>query len=109
MPAILQLGCTIQCPHGGMVSVVPTNTKVKVGGAFALLASDVFLVAGCPFVVGTVPQPCLTVEWQAPSTMFKINGQTVLLESSIGICKSPAGAPQGVAIVSGAQTNVSGT
>lgn len=108
MPAILQQGCTIQCPHGGTVSAVPTNTKVKVGGAFVLLASDVFLVAGCAFMVGPKPQPCLTVEWQMPSTMFKINGTAVLLESSIGLCKSPEGAPQGVAIVSGAQTKVSG-
>lgn len=108
MPAILQLGCTIQCPHGGMVSVVPTNAKVKMGGAFALLASDVFLVAGCPFMVGPKPQPCLTVEWQVPSTMFKINGQPVLLQTSIGICKSPENAPQGIALINGAQSKVSG-
>ena len=61
MPAILQQGCMIQCPHGGMVNVVCTNMKVKVGGAFALLATDVYLVAGCPFMVGPKPQPCLTV------------------------------------------------
>ena len=108
MPAILQQGCMIQCPHGGMVSVVCTNMKVKVGGAFALLASDVYLVAGCAFMVGPKPQPCLTVEWQMPSTMFKIGGQAVLLESSIGICKSPESAPQGVALINGAQPKVSG-
>lgn len=108
MPAVLQLGCTIQCPHGGMVSAIPTNTKVKVGGAFALLASDTYLVAGCPFMVGPKPQPCLTVEWQMPATMFKIDGKQVLLETSIGICKSPEGAPQGVAIVNGAQAKVKG-
>jgi hypothetical protein len=108
MPAILQQGCSIQCPHGGLANVVPTNFKVKVGGAPALLASDVFLVAGCPFMVGPKPQPCLTIEWQLPSTMFKINGQAVLLQTSIGICKSPEGVPQGVALISGAQTKASG-
>jgi hypothetical protein len=108
MAAILQQGCSIQCPHGGLVNVVTTNTKVKVNGAFALLASDVSLVTGCPFTVGPKPQPCLTVEWQLPSTKFKINGQTVLLQTSIGICKSPENAPQGVALINGAQGKVSG-
>lgn len=108
MAAILQQGCMIQCPHGGLVNVVCTNTKVKVGGAFALLASDVYLVTGCPFSVGPKLQPCLTVEWQMPGTMFKINGQTVLLQTSIGICKSPENAPQGIALINGAQSKVSG-
>jgi hypothetical protein len=43
-----------------------------------------------------------------PSTMFKIGGQPVLLQTSIGICKSPENAPQGVALINGAQPKVSG-
>jgi len=108
MPAILQMGSTIQCTHGGMVSVVPTNMRVKANGAYALLATDVFLVAGCPFMVGTKPQPCMTVEWQAAATRVKINGQQVLLETSIGLCKSAEQIVQGVATVSGAQPKVKG-
>jgi hypothetical protein len=108
MPAILQMGATIQCTHGGIVSVVPTNTRVRVNGAFALLATDVYLVAGCPFTVGPKVQPCVTVEWQAPATRVKINSQQVLLETSIGLCKSAEQIVQGVAIVSGAQMKVKG-
>jgi hypothetical protein len=57
MPAILQFGVTMQCPHGGTVIAVPTNMSVRVGGAFALLQSDVFTIVGCPFMVGPKPQP----------------------------------------------------
>ena len=108
MPAILQQGAVIQCPHGGTVNPVPTNFKVRINGAPALLVSDLFLVAGCPFMIGTKPSPCITVEWQSLANKVKVNGTAVLLQSSIGLCKSPEQAVQGVAIVSGAQTKVNG-
>jgi len=105
--AILQMGCTIQCPHGGQATVVPGNMKVKVDGAYALLPSDTFIIAGCSFMIGTVPSPCLTIQWSAEATKVKINGTGPLLESSIGLCKGAA--PQGPASVSGAQTKVKAT
>jgi hypothetical protein len=108
MAAILQQGCVIQCPHGGMVNPIPANVRVRVGGGFALLATDVFIVAGCPFTVGPKPQPCITVEWQAPTQRVQVNGQTVLLATSIGLCKSAEQVVQGVAIVSAAQPRVQG-
>ena len=92
MSAILQQGCVMQCPHGGTVTVTPSNTRVRVNSAFALLQNDVFTVAGCPFQIpvpgGTKPQPCVTVQWQTPARMVKIGGQTVLLETSVGLCQS---------------------
>jgi hypothetical protein len=105
--AILQQGCTIQCPHGGQASVVPTNFRVKVDGAFALLPTDVFIIAGCAFTLpnGT-PSPCLTVEWQAEAMRVKIGGTGPLLETSVGLCKAATQAVQGPATVSGVQTKV---
>jgi hypothetical protein len=104
---ILDMGCTIQCPHGGTVTVVTTNTKVKVGGNFAILKSDVMTVAGCAFTLpGPKPSPCLTVEWSAEAQKVKVDGTAVLLQTSVGLCKSPDGAPQGPALVTGAQTKV---
>ena len=41
--SILDLGCTIQCPHGGQATVSPSNTDVKVGGNLALLITDVMM------------------------------------------------------------------
>ena len=106
---ILQFGCTIQCPHGGMGVVSPANTKVKVNGAFALLSSDVFTIAGCPFVMGSSPHPCTTIQWVNEATKVKVNGTPVLLNSSIGLCKAADGLVQGPAIITGFQTRVRGT
>ena len=109
MPAILQEGCTIMCTHGATVTVVNTNSKVKVDGAYALLASDTYTVSGCPFTVpGPTPQPCVTVEWQMPANAVTINGQQPLLESSIGLCKAATQMVQGTATISGPQTKVKG-
>ena len=103
---ILQFGCTMQCPHGGQVLAVPSQQKVLLGGQPALLSSDTFTILGCPFVIGVVPSPCLTVTWTGPATKVQINGQQPLLLTSIGLCNSAAGAPQGTVIVTGVQTKV---
>lgn len=106
---ILQFGCTIQCPHGGMASVITGNAATKTGGVFALLATDTFVIAGCPFVIGGVPHPCVTVQWTAPAQRVTVHGTPVLLESSIGICQAADQAPQGTAIVTGVQSQVQGS
>lgn len=106
---ILDLGCTIQCPHGAQATVITTNTKVKVGGNFAILSTDTMVIAGCPFTLpGPKPSPCVTIQWSAPAQKVKVNGTPVLLQTSVGLCKSPEGAPQGPASVSGVQTKVMG-
>lgn len=106
---ILDAGCTIQCPHGGRASAVSANQRVKAGGTLALLATDTFVVSGCPFTVppGT-PQPCLTIQWQAPATRVTVAQTPVLLTTSVGLCMNAFNAPQGKAIVTGNQTKVSG-
>ena len=103
---ILQFGCTMMCPHGGQVQAVPSQTKVLLEGQPALLASDTFLILGCPFVIGTVPSPCVSVTWTAPATQVQIGGQPPLLQTSLGRCNSAAGAPQGIALISSVQTKV---
>jgi hypothetical protein len=106
---ILDTGCTIQCPHGGQATLTTANSKVQVGGNYALLATDMLTISGCTFTVppGT-PMPCLTIQWSAPATKVMVTKQPVLLDSSVGLCINAAGAPQGTATVSGPQTKVSG-
>ncbi|HYK05712.1 MAG TPA: hypothetical protein VE974_28440 [Thermoanaerobaculia bacterium] len=109
MAHVLQFGCTIACPHQGQASVpAPSNSSTKVDGKFALLVSDVFVVAGCTFVSGSTPNPCLTLRWSGPATKVKVKGTAVLLETSVAECLNAAQAPQGVAQISGVQTKVSG-
>jgi hypothetical protein len=89
--------------------VVTTNTKVKLSGNFALLSTDVMTIAGCAFTLpGPKPSPCVTIQWSGPAQKVKVNGTAVLLQTSVGLCKSPEGAPQGPATVSGVQTKVMG-
>jgi hypothetical protein len=106
--AILDAGCSIQCPHGGKATIVPGQTHVKVGGNYALLASDTMVIAGCPFTVppGT-PMPCVSIQWTAPATRV-IAGSPVLLETSVGLCLNAMSAPQGTALVSGPQQKATG-
>lgn len=105
---ILQLGCTIQCPHGGMTSVINTNTRVKVGGNYALLSTDTYTIAGCPFMISNSPHPCVTIQWTAPAQRVKVSGNPVLLQTSVGLCKAADQLLQGTALISGVQTRVKG-
>jgi hypothetical protein len=91
-----------------MGSAITSNTRVKVGGGYALLVSDTYLVAGCPFVLGSSPHPCVTIEWMAPAQRVRVSGDPVLLQTSIGLCKAADQFVQGVALISGVQTRVKG-
>lgn len=105
---ILDVNATLQCPHGGQGTVISTNTRVKVGGALAVLATDMVTIAGCPFVAGTVAMPCLTVQWLVPANRDRVSSTPVLLETSVGLCLNATQAPQGTLIVNGVQAQVSG-
>ncbi len=110
MPApVLQLGCTVQCPHGGMATPVNSNARVRVGGAFALLATDPWTVAGCPLNVSGAPHPCVTVEWSGEAQRVTVGAKPVLLATSVGLCKAADQVVQGAALVSGVQTRVQGS
>jgi hypothetical protein len=92
--------------HGGQVLLLTTDAVLQAAGSPVLLASDLHTVVGCPFTVGPVYLPCVTVQWQAAATSLTVNGVGVLTEASIGMCLNAAGAPQGVAIVSGGAPNL---
>ena len=74
MPGILSQSATIQCMHGGMVTVIPKPHPLLLAGVPALLATDLI---GCPIVGCPVPPPiagpgpCLSVaappaNWASP-------------------------------------------
>ncbi len=110
---ILTAGTVLTCSHAAPVSPVTTNARVLVAGTPALLLSDTFPVAGCPFQVlapsGTKPQPCVLVRWTAPASRVIVNGQPVLLATSTGLCLSAEQIPQGPPIPTGAQPRVVAT
>lgn len=100
---------TAQCPHGGKISIVSTNVRVKVSGNFVALQPDNFMVAGCPFTLpGPKPSPCIKVQWTVAATRVKVTGKPVLLKTNIGLCQNAEQAPQGPANIAVTQTRVKG-
>jgi hypothetical protein len=97
----------IMCPHAGQAILFTSNTRVLAGGAPVLLETDVHPVVGCPFTIGPKYSPCIRIEWTAGASKATVNGTPVLVQSSIGKCISPEGAPQGVAVVANTQMSAS--
>jgi hypothetical protein len=101
MAPVLTTASQAQCPHGGTATLVTTQTKLMVAGNPVLLETDQHVIAGCAFVVATVPSPCVLIQWSGAAQKLKVNGAGVLLATSVGQSVNAAQAPQGVVIVSG--------
>lgn len=110
MPGPLyHVGATAICPHGGQVTVIPTNTRVLVNGQPVATMGDTYLVAGCAFTIPPgKPQPCVKVQWLVPATRVLVNGQPAILQTSTGLCLSAEQIPQGPPLVIAAQPRVIG-
>jgi hypothetical protein len=102
---------SLQCPHGGTVAIVSSNARVMAAGAPLALATDTFTIAGCPFQipvgVGTVPSPCVRVQWIVTDVRNGVNGAPTLSSSSVGLCLAATQIPQGPVIVAATQPTVS--
>jgi hypothetical protein len=108
MAGLLNMSSMMMCPHGGTVSAITTNTRVQVASDFALRASDTFLIAGCPFMLGPTPHPCVQVQWVQPTLHSQVMSDFTLTEESVGLCVAPDMAVQGTVIISFTQPQVSG-
>lgn len=110
MPALLTQVSQVQCPHGAVVTHVPSNTRVLALGSPVLVATDANSIAGCAFTIppSGPPSPCVTVKWIGPATRVKVMGQPVLLQTSVGLSTAGTQAPQGPPIVGATQPRVQG-
>lgn len=100
---------SLQCPHGGQVQIVSSNTSVKAGGVALALATDTFVVSGCPFQIPAtppIPSPCMKVMWILPDLRVKVGAQATLNRSDSGLCVSAAQVPQGPVSVVTTQARV---
>lgn len=105
MPDVLNIQSTVQCPHGGTVALFTTNTRVRAGGALAMIVGDTSTVNGCPFNTGSNPSPCVQVLWVSGAGRATAGALLLNLASS-GFCFNPAGVPQGVATIANTQSEV---
>ena len=106
---LLNVGATAMCPHGGSISIVSSNTHVQVGGQAVATFGDTFTIAGCAFMVGTKPQPCVKVQWLVPAARVMVGGQPAILATSTGLCQSAEQIPQGPPNIVVTQLRAQGT
>lgn len=102
----LTTSSTLQCPHGGTVTITSTNMRAKADGAPLATMADTFTIAGCPFQLPTTPptpSPCLTVRWLVTDMRVKANSNLTLSMSSQGLCLSGAQIPQGPVVIANTQ------
>ena len=100
---MLTVNATITCPHGGQGTITPSQSAVAAGDTVCTQADQV-TIAGCPFMTGPNPSPCVSVQWQSASTATKAGGVALLTGGSQGLCLNPAAVPQGPVILVPAQT-----
>jgi hypothetical protein len=109
--ALITTASTLMCPHGATVMIASSNATVDAVVGVAL-ATDTFTIAGCPFQipvgVGTVPHPCVTVQWIKPNMETLVNGVPTLAQDSVGLCLAADQVPQGPVQVVTTQPIVSG-
>jgi hypothetical protein len=98
----------MMCPHGGTVSAVSSNTRVQAAGGPVLRSSDTFIIAGCAFVLGTAPHPCVSVNWVQPDARSQVMGDFTLSQQSVGMCVAGDQAVQGTVLITSTQAQVSG-
>jgi hypothetical protein len=100
---LLHAAALTTCFHGGPVTVVPSNTRVLVGGRPVLTMADPITVAGCLFTVGTKSQPCVLVRAEA-ATKVSINAQPAIVLTPATLGYSAEQVPQGPPNSSAIQT-----
>lgn len=79
---------TVMCGHGGTATQAPTQVRVKISGALAGVATDVYSVAGCA-LTGTGTPPCVVLQWLVPALRVKVQGIPLLLNSSMPLATGP--------------------
>ena len=106
MAYILTSSSIILCPHGGIVSHVPiTNSSFMINDELPMLLTDVYLVGGCPNVLGGVSFPCVDILWLNPSTLLFVRGIPTLTNTSVPIARDSYGSPCGSAVIASFQTS----
>lgn len=109
MPGLLaHVGAVAVCPHGGMVTEIPSAPRVLASGMPVATMADQYLIAGCAFAP-VAPHPCVRVQWVVPAVRVKVNLMPVILQTSVGLCLAADQAPQGPPIVSSTQPRVLAT
>jgi hypothetical protein len=88
--AILHLGATVMCGHGGQAVPTAPVPRVLVSGMAVATVAAPYAVAGCPFT--SPPGPCVSGMWVVGATRVFVMGQPVAVQCGAAVC-APNGAP----------------
>ena len=94
---VLHMGATVICSHGGQAMPTMPIPRVKVSSQPIVTQPTMYTVAGCPFVTGGNPLPCVTASWTVAAVRVKAGGVPVLLQDSQAIT-TPNGVPLNVLV-----------
>ncbi len=108
MAGLLTTSSQLMCPHGGTVTIISAGTSLQAAGSPIVRSGDTFTVAGCPFTLGSLPHPCVRVQWLQPATQNQAGGDFALTEQSVGMCLAADQAPQGTVQIVAAQPKAAG-
>ena len=83
---LLHQGATVLCMHAGTAQPTVPDPRVRVSGQPIVTQSTLYTIAGCPFMSGTNPMPCVTGQFVTAAIRVRASGQPVLLQDSQAIC-----------------------
>lgn len=82
---IATMNMMVTCTHGAPAKPAQPNPRIKLNGSPAPMASTIFSVQGCPFVMGVAgPKPCLTGTYAPPTLSVRVKslGMGLIVQSS---------------------------
>jgi len=90
--AILHMGATVLCAHGGQaLPTVPSPVVLVSGMPVATIAAP-YVIAGCAFVPPAGNGPCVTAQWVLGAVRVLSQGQPLAIMTGMSIC-APTGTP----------------
>jgi len=84
--AILHVGATVTCSHGGQAVPTAPSSSVSVSGMPIATISGPYSVAGCAFVAPDGNGPCVTAQWTVGASKVFSGGQPVAIASGDASC-----------------------
>ncbi|MBA4719441.1 MAG: hypothetical protein HRO68_10255 [Nitrosopumilus sp.] len=89
------------------MNLLTGNNVLFIEGQSALLENDTQMnnIVVCPFYRGNVYSPCTEIKWSLGANKVLVNGEKVLVKTSIGECKA-SGLLQGIAVIQQTQQKV---
>lgn len=83
---LLHENATVLCMHAGQAQATVPNPRVKVSSMATVQQPNPWTIAGCPYVIGVVPSPCVTAQWVTAATRVKSGSQPLLMKDSQATC-----------------------